>query len=1000
MAGIEFRILGPLEVSCDGRLVDLGRRRQRTLLALLLTHANEIVPRDRVIDELWGEAAPPTALSMVQVAVSRLRKAIGQAGVLVSQAPGYMVRAGEQQLDTLRFQSLVERARQVLEQGDSERALALLLDALALWRGPPLLEFSYESFAQAEARRLEELRLEAIELRLDADLALGRVDGLQSEIEQLVEAHPFRERLRGQLMLALYRAGRQADALAAYREARAALVEQLGLEPGPALQRLEQAILAQDPLLDGPSAARPRAPKEPGPPHNLPPELTSLIGRDREIERVSQLIADHRLVTIVGPAGVGKTRLAERAARLALLGFPDGGWIVDLAAIDNPADVPASAATALRVRELEAQGLMESIAATMAGRELLLVLDNCEHVLPGAASFVAQVLRRCPGFKVVATSREPLAIAGERVFRLEPLAWREEDPESVAPAVALFLDRAAMHGVESDLTARRRETIGEVCQRLDGIPLAIELAAARSRALAPEEILERLGERWRLLAQPSHWTTHARQQTLEAAIDWSYSLLTGDEQATLRRLATFRGGFSLAAAGRLCAGIGSELDTLERLTSLVDRSMVTIDRRFDRDRYRLLESIGLFAEQRLREHGEEADARGRHSRFFLELAQRAAAEREGPGQVSSAKRLDAEDENLIAALTWSLEGVGERAVGAELAACVGTHWTSRGRTSVAKRWLEQALESDEVLAPAIRVSLNMALAAVCYGVTDLDGLRRHALEAARISRGGDDVASLAATLSELAAAHLACGEDAAAANIAAELRTLQPRLTTPQSRIRALISTAVSALAARDATQACSDAASARRICRDVGDHRRASVSGYWLGYALALDGDLPAAREAMAWAMQDAVRSGYEDAVSDATSGEGELALAAGDLDVASHSLARAAPMFRQQDRLSDFGAALRDGALIEFHRDEPDRSSILLGASERWAGDSLIEFQTRMLLPELTGLSRALEAALGARRFSHALERGRQLSSDEAEALLSPVADAPPPGHALRRF
>ncbi len=719
---LDFRILGPLELLRDGHAVELGPRSQRGLLATLLLHANEVVSRERLIDEIWGEAPPASAANMIQVYVSRLRKVLGP-GLLLTQPPGYVLQVDEEQVDATRFASLVARAGEVMRAGGAARTRALLEEALGLWRGPPLADFTYELFAQGEVARLEELQLEALELRIDADLALGRHARLAGEIERLIALYPFRERLRGQLMLARYRSGRQAEALEAYQEARKALVEELGIEPGTGLRRLQQAILAQDPDLmlptrEGGVVAERIDLSAAG---NLSPELTSLIGRGPDVTRVADLISRHRLVAVVGPGGVGKTRLAQRVGGNLAPGFADGVWFVDLAAIDREDDVAGAVLSATRIPDRPGVAPLDTVADELSGRRLLILLDNCEHVIRSAAEVAGRLLKDCLGVRLLATSREPLAIPGERVARLGPLATTAKNSQSPA-AVELFLDRAATHGVSWEEPESVLGVIQRICERLDGIPLAIELAAARVRAISPAELLARLDDRLRLLARPTSVSARARQDTLEAAIDWSYGLLSPEEQATLRRLAVFHGGFTLAAAGAACADIGVELDTLDRVTGLVDRSVITMERRQDGDRYRLLESIALFAGQRLQEHREVHEVRDRHAHFFLGFA-REASDLESGEQARWGVLLDAEQDNIISALGWCLEREGDPTVGATLAADVGRHWILRGRSNVAERWLKRALDLRDQVPPRTVATVYVAYSMLAYSTSDLDTSR-------------------------------------------------------------------------------------------------------------------------------------------------------------------------------------------------------------------------------------------------------------------------------------
>ncbi len=980
---LEIRVLGPLQVLRDGHAVDLGPPRQRALLAVLVLSANEVVSGERLIDELWGERPPASAPNMIQVYVSRLRKALGPER-LVTEKPGYVLRVDEGQLDAMRFAELVDQADLLMSAGAASTARELLDEALGLSRGPPLADFSYESFAQGALARLENARLETLELRGDADLALGRHARLVGELEQQIADHPFRERLRGQLMLALYRSGRQAEALEAYRAARTTLVEELGIEPGPALQALEQAILAQDVELLGTTATP--SPHDRGADSvartgNLAPELTSLIGRDPDVERIAGLVAEHPLTAVVGPGGVGKTRVAQRVARIVADSFAHGVWFVDLGALDRGGDVCGAVLSAVGISDRPGAATLDTVAAELHKRRLLLVLDNCEHVLGAAALVGERLLRDCPGVRILATSREPLAVAGERVRRLEPLPTTAAGSEPPA-AVELFLDRAVAHGVSLTDNAEELSTIQELCVRLDGIPLAIELAAARTRAISPAGLLARLGDRMRLLAHPGHRSAPTRQQTLEAAIAWSYDLLGAEEQATLRRLSAFHGGFSLAAAVALCADVGGELDTLDRITALADRSVVTVERRPDGERYRLLESIGLFAEQRLREAREDRGARDRHAHFFLELAQAATEQPGSPEHTASAARLAAEQDNLTNAISWCLDGDGDRTVGAELTAAVGLDWTLRGRTNAAKRWLERALELGPQVTAPTQVAVNVARAVLAYGAGDLEIALAHATQAARVAREIQDQDLVAEALAQVAFARQALGQHEQASAAAAELRSILPRLSSPRARLMALLASAHVALAAGRSDQTRADAARAQDIGRATGDHLRAAMSGYLFAYALAVDSLLPAARAAIADAMDDAVRSGYQVVVADNLQAASTLALADDDLETATELLPRAVAMLREQQRWEDLGRRLHVGAAVESRRGSPERSAVLLGAALRRA--QRMEFFEQLVLPELADLRERVTAQLGADSFKRAFRRGAGLSLDDVVRLL----------------
>jgi predicted ATPase len=477
------------------------------------------------------------------------------------------------------------------------QAIGLLEEALGLWRGPALAEFAEQPWAQAEAARLEELRLQAIEALVELRLAVGGHVGMVGELEGLVAAHPMRERLRGQLMVALYRSGRQADALGVYQQAREALAEELGIDPSPELQRLHHQILVQDSALDatgGPPAA---------PAHNLPERLTSFVGRDAELGEVGKLVEQYRLVTVIGPGGVGKTSLAIELARRLVGGYPDGVWLVELAALQDPAMLAEVVVASLGLDAEPGEpgtrppAPLDRLAEFVRDKALVVVLDNCEHLAAVCAGLVQRLLRAGPRLRVLATSREVLGVAGEAVWPVPPLAVPAGPagagldlelglelgvgevglgPEVLVrfDAVRLFVDRAVAADPGFVLDGANGPVVAELCRRLDGLPLAIELAAARTRALPVAELAARLDDRFRLLAGGGR-TSERRQQTLRATIDWSWELLEEGDRRLWRRLSVFSGGWTLAAAEVVGAGEGLEgAGVVEGLVRLVDRSLV------------------------------------------------------------------------------------------------------------------------------------------------------------------------------------------------------------------------------------------------------------------------------------------------------------------------------------------------------------------------------------------------------------------------------------------
>ena len=667
---MQFRILGPLEVVDDDGMVSLAGA-QRSLLALLLLSANEVVSADRLIEDLWGEDAPESGRTALQVRVSQLRKALGDArGRIATIAPGYLLRVGRYELDLYGFERLVSEA----DGAEPTEAAAKLRAALGLWRGAPLVDLSYASFAQPAIRRLQELRLAALEKRIEADLELGRQVDLVGELEMLVEEHPLREQLRAQLMLALYRCGRQADALAAYQNARRVLVEQLAIEPSAPLRRLEQAILRQETSLDLAAtvaaraglvatvseSSRPVPSEERNEPHNLPTQVSSFVGRERELSELRRLLSRARVITLTGVGGVGKTRLALQLAASMLDELGDGAWFVDLAPLTNGTLVAGKLAGVVGVPEQRGRSLLQSLIAACRDRQFLVILDNCEHVIGEAANVADELVRGCPRMIFLATSREPLAIEGEHLYRVPslfvPPASADRDGLLACDAVRLFVDRARQQRSGFAVDLHNASAVARLCRRLDGIPLAIELAAARLRALPLDEIDNRLDQRFRLLTG-GHRTTPPRQQTLQALIDWSYDLLNPEEQEMLERLSVFAGGFDLHSGEAVTgAGFDSPVGVLDRLAALVDKSLLQTED-VGSVRYRLLETVRDYASAKLLERSQPAASavRAAHRDHYLALAETAAPHLIGHGQIEWLDRLQLELDNLRAAISYSLQ---------------------------------------------------------------------------------------------------------------------------------------------------------------------------------------------------------------------------------------------------------------------------------------------------------------------------------------------------------
>ncbi|MCK2219446.1 AfsR/SARP family transcriptional regulator [Actinomadura sp. ATCC 31491] len=647
-------ILGPVEV--ESRAV--GGARLRLLVARLALAAGRPVTAEELTGCLWPEEPPADPGNALQSLVSRLRRALPGAGALASVPGGYRLDAAT---DAGAFERLTAEARRLADPAGRAR---LLGEALALWRGPALGEVAGHPSLVGHAVRLEEARLAAVEDRAEAllDSHAGGLDdvlaGLAGELGGQAARHPLRERLHALRVRALHAAGRRAEALAAYEECRRALAAELGADPGPELREAHLAVLRAEP-------PRPRR-------TNLRAPLTSFVGRDAELARVRDRLRAGRLVTLVGPGGAGKTRLATTAAA-ALLPEHTAVWLVELAAVTDPGDVPQAVLSVLgdqlpAGRPAGPAGTVETLAEVLAPGRVLLVLDNCEHVVEAAARLAEELLGRCPRLKVLATGREPLNILGEALSPVPPLP-----PE---PAVRLLADRAA--AVEPGLVLDP-EVAAEICRRLDGLPLAIELAAARLRALTPRELADRLDDRFLLLTGGSR-TALPRHQTLRAVVAWSWDLLDDGERALAEQLAVFAGGFGLAAAER--AG-----GTLDQLAALVGKSLV---QPAGHGRYRMLETIREYGLERLSSAGRLAEARARHAAYYRDLAEEAEPHLRGQEQLAWIDRLLAEHDNVLAALHHAAD-TGDAATALRLAAAMGTFWVIRGFGVESMAWLERAL---------------------------------------------------------------------------------------------------------------------------------------------------------------------------------------------------------------------------------------------------------------------------------------------------------------------
>jgi predicted ATPase/DNA-binding SARP family transcriptional activator len=700
---VRIGILGPLELQRDGVAAPAAGRRVAALLARLALDCGRLVSADALIDAVWEEALPADPGHALQTLVSRLRRALGGAELLVQESGGYRLALSPGDIDALQFERLAGEGAAALRAGDPGAASALLAQALGLWRGPALAGLAGEHrFAGAAADRLDELRRTARANRIAAELALGRGAALVPELEALLADHPLDERLAAHHIAALAADARPADALAAYERMRRRLDDELGALPSAELQAAHAAVLRGD----APAAPAETRASNGARTTNLPHPRSSFVGRAPQVTEIGALLGEHRLVTLVGTGGAGKTRLAVEAGREQLAATRDGVWLAELAAVSAGGEVADAVLDALGLREVRLldaatqpvaprppRNAHEALCDALAPRETLLVLDNCEHVVDSAARLADELLAACPRLRILATSREPLKIAGERLLALAPLAVPEDGGSALTaaealahPAVRLLADRGAAAAPGFAVDDANVAAVAEICRRLDGLPLAIELAAARLRSLSAQQIADRLDDRFRLLTGGSR-TALPRQRTLRAVIDWSWDLLSEPERTLAARLAVFGAGVTPQSATAVCPQLEPG-EVLDLLGALVDRSLLQVADAAA-PRYRMLETLREYGIEKLAQAGELAAARTTHAHYFGALVDEAEPHLRRPEQLEWFHRLRTERENVLAALRH-LCATGDAHRALRLAVSLGWFWLLSGSSADAKATMQLA----------------------------------------------------------------------------------------------------------------------------------------------------------------------------------------------------------------------------------------------------------------------------------------------------------------------
>jgi predicted ATPase/DNA-binding SARP family transcriptional activator len=971
---MQFDILGPLRVSSEDGAHDLGAPAQRTLLAVLLASPNVSVSDDRLMDQLWGNDPPPSAHHLVQVYVSRLRVLLDEppdVSRILRDGSGYLLRVAPNELDADRFLAAVAHGRK-LRDSNPTAADEILADAMRLWRGAPFADFpDAPPSVREQARYLERQHLGALESWFDVRLQLGRHDELVPELSELVEQNPYDEALHVQLVLALYRCGRQAEALQSVRALQVRLREELGIDASQELRGLYRDLLLQAPRLSV---------EPPEPPSNLPSRLTSFVGRRRELEEVTELLGASRLLTLTGPGGIGKTRLALEIARRIRAQFPGGVWWIDLAPVTDPDSVLDEVARVLGVSASGAAELRDSVIQALSRRRALLLVDNCEHVAPEVAETVEGILGGTTGPRILATSRTPLGVEHERRWTVPPLSLPPEAGSVAAldesDAVRLFIERGRAASSSFVLDADNAEAVGEICRRLDGLSLAVEIAAARLVALAPQEIVQRLDERFALLELPAAGGL-TRHKTLEAALEASYVLLSEVERAVFERLSTFVGPFDLDAAAAVGA-VNGELQSrsLAGVTALLHASLLTPERGGVETRYRLLEPLREYGAARLRERGAEEEARRAHADYHLGLAEQAGVVLGTPDFAPWVNRLALAYAEVREALAWSLANQ-DRAVTLRAAPALHELWYRRGDAREAARWAARMLEGDLQSVPRhLLAEVHIAAGFAADLANDLPVAASHTDEAVRLSREVGYAHGMVSGLWGRANVALAVGDLGAVRRYATEALAICDQEGNRWERARPLSLLAYASLFSGSPAEARALFEEALPLYRELGDLGSLLIMALVpLSEAARRQNDLHAAERLSTDAVEVASATAWEAA---ALVQYGMVLNDLGDPEVAEAATLRGLRVALDAGLGHWFRTALRELARMAAHRGMWEEAATLLAASRR-------DMLAPNLDPAIYGpIEERCREALGDGRFDELAARGEAMSHDELVDLV----------------